>query len=47
MFQPVLTLHECADPAVAKSTGEPLHSVADFATAEPLHYVANSAIEPL
>jgi hypothetical protein len=47
VFQPVLTLHECADPAVAKSTGEPLHFVADFAAAEPLHYVANSAIEPL
>jgi hypothetical protein len=39
VFQPVLPLHECADPAAAESiaaqsVAEPLHSVADFATTE-------------
>jgi hypothetical protein len=36
MFQPVLLLYECADPATAES------AVAESA-AEPLYYVADSA----
>jgi hypothetical protein len=52
VFQPVLPLHECANPTiaesvVAKSAAEPLHSIADSATAEsatePLQFVADSA----
>jgi hypothetical protein len=42
VFQPVLPLHECADPAAV----EPLHSVA-HSTAKPLHFIADSAAEPL
>jgi hypothetical protein len=37
VFQPVLPLHECADPTAAES----LHSVADSA-AEPLQFVTDS-----
>jgi hypothetical protein len=34
VIQPVLHLHECADPATAESTAaEPLHSVTDSAAA--------------
>jgi hypothetical protein len=57
VFQLVLPLHECADPAAARSAAgesaaEPLHSIAESAAAEPLRYVANSiavesAAEPL
>jgi hypothetical protein len=43
VFQLILPLHECADPAAAESPTEPLHSVADSATAEPLQSVADSA----
>jgi hypothetical protein len=48
MFQSVLPLHKCVDPAatesiVAESAVEPLHSVADSTAAEPLQSVANSA----
>jgi hypothetical protein len=40
VFQPVLPLQECADPAAAKSAVaespiEPLHSVADSTAASP------------
>jgi hypothetical protein len=37
VFQPVLPLHECANPAAT----EPLHSIADSA-AEPLQSVVDS-----
>jgi hypothetical protein len=52
MFQLILPLHECADPATTESVAvesiaEPLHSVADSAAAEsatkPFHSVADSA----
>jgi hypothetical protein len=44
----MLHLHECADPAPAKSVAEPLHSVGDSATVEesaiePLHSIADPA----
>jgi hypothetical protein len=47
VIQPVLPLHECADPTPAESAVESFHSVADStaanpATIEPLH----SAIDP-
>jgi hypothetical protein len=38
VIQPVLPLHECANPA----TAVPLHSVADSGPAEPLKSIANS-----
>jgi hypothetical protein len=38
VFQPVLPLHDCADPAAT----QPLHSIAD-SVAKPLHSVADSA----
>jgi hypothetical protein len=37
----MLRLHECADPAPARSATEPLHSVGDSAAVE------ESAVEPL
>jgi hypothetical protein len=40
VFQPVLPLHECADPTTDESTAEPLHFVVDSIAAE-------SAVEPL
>jgi hypothetical protein len=44
----MLHLHECADPAPAKSVAEPLHSDGDSATVEALHSAANpAAAEPL
>jgi hypothetical protein len=52
----MLHLYECAEPAPAESTAEPLHSVGDSAAVEefaiePLHFaddpaVAESAAEP-
>jgi hypothetical protein len=46
VFQPVLPLHECADPVAAKSAAaefavEPLHSIADSIAAEHLQSVAD------
>jgi hypothetical protein len=53
----MLHLHECAEPAPAESTAEPLHSVGDStaieeSVVEPLHSAndpaaAESAAEPL
>jgi hypothetical protein len=48
VFQPVLPLHECYDPAAvefaaSKTTTEPLHSVADSAATEPLQSVVDFA----
>jgi hypothetical protein len=45
-------LHECADPAPAESTVEPLHSVGDSAAVEesavePLYSAVESTAEPL
>jgi hypothetical protein len=37
----MLHLHECAEPAPAKSTAKPLHSIGDSAAVE------ESAVEPL
>jgi hypothetical protein len=47
VFQPILPLHECADPAAteygaAESTTKPLYSIADSAAAKPLQSVADS-----
>jgi hypothetical protein len=47
VIQPMLPLHDCADPAPAESAAEPLHSVGDSTIVEefivePLH----SAIDP-
>jgi hypothetical protein len=46
VFQPVLPLHECDDPAAAESTAEPIYSIAKSATTvsavEPLQSVADS-----
>jgi hypothetical protein len=57
VIQSMLPLHECADPAPAKSTIEPLHSVGDSAAVEesivePLHSTIDPAatkspVEPL
>jgi hypothetical protein len=33
VIEPVLPLHECADPTTAESTAGPLHSIADSAVA--------------
>jgi hypothetical protein len=46
VFQPILPLHECADPvatefAAAVSVVDPLHSDVDSAT-EPLQSIADS-----
>jgi hypothetical protein len=41
VIQPMLHLHECADPAPAESAAEPLHSIGDSTI------VDESAIEPL
>jgi hypothetical protein len=46
VIQPMLPLHECADPTHAKSAAEPLHFVGDFAaveefTVESLHFAAD------
>jgi hypothetical protein len=51
VFQSVLPLHECADPAATESVTEPFHSVAD-STAEPIQSVTDSVatesdVEPL
>jgi hypothetical protein len=48
VIQPMLPLHECADPASTESAAEPLHSIGDFATieesvVEPLHSAADPA----
>jgi hypothetical protein len=48
VIQPMLHLHECADPAPAESATEPLHSVGDStvveeSVVEPLHSAANPA----
>jgi hypothetical protein len=54
VFQPVLPLHECANPTAAESTivesaAKPLHSVTDSAaaksTAEPLQSVTDSVAD--
>jgi hypothetical protein len=45
VFQPVLPLHECADPTADESTAEPLHSVADSAATEPLQSIADSVAD--
>jgi hypothetical protein len=50
VIQPVLPLHECADPAVAKSiatesTVEPLYSVAAESTIKALQSVADSVAD--
>jgi hypothetical protein len=51
VFQPILPLHECADPAAteygaAESTTKPLYSIADSvaakSAAKPLQSVADS-----
>jgi hypothetical protein len=46
VFQPVLPLHECDDPAAAESAAEPIYSIAKSATTvsavEPLQSVADS-----
>jgi hypothetical protein len=53
VIQPILPLHECADPAPAESAVESLHSVGDSAVVEesavePLHSAPNpAAAEPL
>jgi hypothetical protein len=53
MIQLMLPLHECADPTLAESATEPVHSVGDFAAVEefvvePLHSAAaESTAEPL
>jgi hypothetical protein len=50
MIHPVLPLHECVDPAPTESATEPLHSVADSATAKEIAAdpaAVESAIEPL
>jgi hypothetical protein len=53
VIQPMLPLHECADPALAEFTAEPLHSVGDSAAVEefaiePLHSAVDpAAAEPL
>jgi hypothetical protein len=49
VIQPMLHLHECADPAPAESTTEPLHSIGDSAAVqesavEPLHSAADPAV---
>jgi hypothetical protein len=41
VIQPMLPLHECADPAPTESAAEPLHSIGDSAAIE------ESAVEPL
>jgi hypothetical protein len=48
VIQPMLHLHECADPAPVESATEPLHSVGDStaieeSVVEPLHSAANPA----
>jgi hypothetical protein len=45
VIQPVLPLHECADPTPAESAVEPFHSVADSTAANPA--TIESTIEPL
>jgi hypothetical protein len=47
VIQPMLPLHECANPAPTESATEPLHSVGDSTAVEPLHSVAEFAAEPL
>jgi hypothetical protein len=53
VIQPILPLHECADPAPVESAVESLHSVGDSAAVEesavePLHSAPNpAAAEPL
>jgi hypothetical protein len=57
VIQPMLPLHEFADPAPAESADESLHSVGDFgvveeSAVEPLHSAddpgaAESTVEPL
>jgi hypothetical protein len=42
MFQLVLPLHVCTNPAAAESTVEPLRSIVDSAAAEPLHSIDDS-----
>jgi hypothetical protein len=46
VFQPVLPLHECVNPAAAESAAEPLNSIADSTTAKAL-FVCASAFELL
>jgi hypothetical protein len=47
-IQPVLPLHECADPASAESTTEPLHSLADSAPADPANVESlHSSTDPV
>jgi hypothetical protein len=46
MIQPMLPLHECADPTRAESAAEPLHFVGDSTaveefTVESLHFAAD------
>jgi hypothetical protein len=45
VIQPILPLHECADPTPTESAAEPLHSITDSATANPT--AVESTIEPL
>jgi hypothetical protein len=57
VIEPMLHLHECAEPAPTESVAEPLHSVGDStiveeSTVEPLHSVddpvaAESVDKPL
>jgi hypothetical protein len=53
VIQPMLPLHECANPAPDVSAAEPLHSVGDSpaveeSAVEPLHSTAtDSAAKPL
>jgi hypothetical protein len=52
VFQPVLPLHECADPIAAKSVAaefavEPLHSIADSTVAESAAEHLQSVVDPV